>query len=385
MEKIYLDNGATSYPKAPNIENIISDYILNSGASVNRSTYSDAFSVEDIVYETRELLCKMFNFSTPENVIFTKNITESLNTILKGFLKDEDHVIVSSMEHNAVMRPLTSLLKNNVNFSKIPCSNKGDLMIETIENIINDNTKAIVMTHCSNVCGTIMPIKEVGLICKKHNLYFIVDCAQSAGVIPIDMEECNIDCLCFTGHKSLLATTGIGGFLIKDSLNKKVSPLIEGGTGSLSEQELQPSYMPDKFEAGTPNTIGILALNTSLKYIESVGIDNIHHKEMELTNLFIEGLKHIPNITIIGHENLTNRLATVSIALSNIDMGEFSYKLSKDYGIHTRCGLHCAPSAHKSLGTYPEGTIRFSIGYFNTKQEIEYTLNCISILLKDYD
>lgn len=385
MEKIYLDNGATSYPKAPNIEKIISNYILNSGSSVNRSTYNDAFSTEDIVYETRELLCKIFNFSKPENVVFTKNITESLNVILKGLLKNNDHVIISSMEHNAIMRPLNSLLKNNVNFSKVPCSDKGDLIIDELKNYIKDNTKAIIMTHCSNVCGTIIPIKEIGAICKKHNLYFIVDCAQSAGAIPIDMEECNIDCLCFTGHKSLLATTGIGGFLIKDSLNKEVTPLIEGGTGSLSDQELQPLYMPDKFEGGTPNTIGILALNASLKYIEDIGINNIHTKEMELTRFFIEGLKLIPNIKIVGHEDLTNRLSTVSITINNIDMAELSYKLSKDYNIHTRCGLHCAPSAHMSLGTYPEGTIRFSIGYFNTKEQLQYTLNCINNLLKHYD
>ncbi|SHK21254.1 cysteine desulfurase family protein [Hathewaya proteolytica DSM 3090] len=385
MKKIYLDNGATSYPKAPGIENVISDYLLNCGSSVNRSTYSDAFSTENTIFETRELLCELFNFNKPENVIFTKNITESLNVVMKGLLKSGDHVIVSSMEHNAVMRPLTSLSKKGIEFSRVPCSRKGDLDPTIIEKYIKSNTKAIIMTHCSNVCGTVLPLEQVGEICKKHNLFFIVDAAQSAGVLPIDMEKFNIDCLCFTGHKSLLAAPGIGGFLINDRLNKEVCPLIEGGTGSLSDKEEQPSYMPDKFEGGTPNVIGILSLNTSLKFIMKTGLEAIHTHEMELCKVFMNGLKEIPGLRIVGHhdlEDMSQRLSTVSITLVDKDMGEFAHTLSRDYGISTRCGMHCAPSAHETLGTFPDGTIRFSIGYFNTKEDIEYALKTIQEMMK---
>lgn len=381
MQKIYLDNGATSFPKAPTVGKSIYDYIENCGCSVNRSTYNEAFHVEDTVFETRELLCDLFNFSNPENAVFTKNITESLNTILKGFLTSGDHVIVSSMEHNAIMRPLTNLQGSGIEFSKVLCSNKGDLNPINIEQHIKSNTKAIIMTHCSNVCGTILPIKEVGEICKKHNLFFIVDSAQSAGVLNIDMIDYNIDCLCFTGHKSLLGPQGIGGFLIKDKFNALVSPLIEGGTGSLSEKENQPNYMPDKFEGGTPNTLGIIGLNSALKYIKNIGIENIHKKEMQLTNIFLKELKQFKNLRIIGHDDCTSRSSTISIELPNIDMGEFSYKLSKEFNISTRCGLHCAPSAHKTLGTLPNGTIRFSIGYFNTEDHINYTLDALRKLL----
>lgn len=385
MKKIYLDNGATSYPKAPGIENVISDYLINCGSSVNRSTYSDAFSTENTIFETRELLCSLFNFNNPNNVVFTKNITESLNVILKGLLKSGDHVIVSSMEHNAIMRPLNSLSKNGITYSKVPCSKKGCLVPKDIEKYINKNTKAIVMTHCSNVCGTILPIDKIGEICKKHNLFFIVDAAQSAGVLPIDMEKFNIDCLCFTGHKSLLAAPGIGGFLINERLNKEVAPLIEGGTGSLSDKEVQPSYMPDKFEGGTPNVIGILSINASLKFILNTKIEKIHKHEMDLCRLFMNGLNKIPGLQIVGYndtKDLSKRLSTVSISVGDKDMGEISHILSRDYGISTRCGMHCAPSAHKTIGTFPDGTIRFSIGYFNTKEDIEYTLNALKEIIK---
>jgi selenocysteine lyase/cysteine desulfurase len=268
MTKVYLDNSATSYPKAPNIAESISNYITNIGCNINRGIYEDAFQAERIVYETRELICSLFNFETAENVIFTKSITESLNVLIKGLLKPNNHVIVSSMEHNAVMRPLNSLCKSDIKFSKIPCSNKGELYIEELEKYIQPNTKAVIMTEASNVCGTVLPLKEVGEFCKLKNLYFIVDTAQSAGFLDIDMKKLNADAIAFTGHKGLLGPQGIGGFVINDKLASMISPLIEGGTGSASDSEYQPEYMPDKFESGTMNIPGVFGLNASLKYID---------------------------------------------------------------------------------------------------------------------
>ena len=381
MKNIYLDNGATTFPKPQQVLDAMVNYITNIGGNVNRGSYETSFAAENIVYETRELLCELFNFDKPENVIFTNNITTSLNTVLKGYFKSGDHVIVSSMEHNAVMRPLNSLCKSGVTYSVVPCNNLGQLNPCGIEPLIKDNTKALIMTHSSNVCGTILPYKEIGEICKKRNLTFIADTAQTAGCIPIDMKKMNIDILCFTGHKSLLGPQGIGGFIIKDELVKEVTPFIEGGTGSLSEQEIQPEYMPDKFEGGTPNIPGIYGLNAALKYLKSIGIQNIHSHELKLTKEFIEGILSIDKVKVIGNLSCENRTSVVSLDFPDNDNGEISYLLSKNYGISTRCGLHCAPSAHKTLGTFPNGTVRFSFGPFNTSDDVKYTISSIKKVL----
>lgn len=382
MKRIYCDNGATSYPKAPLVGEFMLDYINNIGCNINRGTYSTSLFAENIVYETRELLCDLFNFSKTENTIFTSNITTSLNIILKGLLKEGDNVIVSSMEHNAVMRPLNSLKESGVITTKIKCNTLGEIKVEDIEKSITDNTKAIIISHASNVCGTILPIKEIGAICKKYNIIFIVDTAQTSGVLDIDIQGCNIDVLCFTGHKGLLGPQGIGGFLIRDEIVPLINPLIEGGTGSLSELEVQPEYMPDKFESGTPNIPGIFGLNKSLKYLKEIGINNIYEKEMILTKKFIEGIQSIDENLIIGKKNLINRTAVVSLDFKELDNGIMCYSLDKDYGILTRSGLHCAPSAHKTLGTFPEGTVRFSFGHFNSIEEINYVIDSIWKLYK---
>ncbi|MBU5228382.1 aminotransferase class V-fold PLP-dependent enzyme [Clostridium senegalense] len=383
MRKIYLDNGATSFPKAPDVANAISNYITNIGCNINRGAYFDALEAEDTVFETRELLCDLFNFNKCENVIFTPSITYSLNMILKGMLKNKDHIIISSMEHNAVMRPLSSLENDGVTFSKVQCNSLGYLKAVDIENAITPNTKAVVITHASNVCGSILPLKDIGSICKKHNLIFIVDSAQSAGTLNIDMMDLNIDVLCFTGHKGLLGPQGIGGFLIKENIVPLVKPIIEGGTGSLSELEVQPTYMPDKFESGTSNIPGIFGLNASLKYLNKIGVNSIYEKELELTKTFIEGIKNIDANLLVGSDSTDNRTAVVSLDFKELDNGIICHRLNKEYGISTRSGLHCAPSAHKTLGTFPDGTVRFSFGHFNTVEDIKYTLNAINnILLK---
>ncbi|MCX7885155.1 MAG: aminotransferase class V-fold PLP-dependent enzyme [Caloramator sp.] len=382
MKRIYLDNSATSYPKAPNVSQAVCNYIDNIGGNVGRGTYETSYTAGHIVYETRELLCDLFKFNNPLNVVFTMNITQSLNMLLRGILKSGDHVIVSSMEHNAVMRPLTSLSKSGISFDKIQCDTYGRLDPSDIEKHIKPNTKLIVMTHASNVCGTIMPIEEIGNICKKHNLYFFLDSAQSAGVLDIDFDKLNLTALAFTGHKGLLGPQGIGGFIIKDEIINEITPIIEGGTGSLSESENQPDYMPDKFESGTLNIPNIFGLNASLKFIKSIGIDSIHQKEMELTKRFLDGIQNIDGIRLCGLNSIEGRTAAISLDFVNLDNSEVAFTLDREFGIMTRVGLHCAPSAHKTLGTFPKGSVRFSPGYFTTLQDIDYTVESINKVIK---
>ncbi|WP_050606459.1 aminotransferase class V-fold PLP-dependent enzyme [Clostridium niameyense] len=381
MKGIYLDNGATSFPKAPGVADAVCTYIKNIGCNVNRGVYSNSLIAENIVFETRELICDLFNFHKPENVVFTKNITESLNLLIKGLLKKGDHVIVSSMEHNAVMRPLTSLSKNGIEISRIQCNDKGELNPNDVIPLIKSNTKTIIMTHASNVCGTTLPIESIGNICKQKHLFFIIDTAQTAGFFDIDFKKINADAIAFTGHKGLLGPQGIGGFIINDNLLPLVDSLIEGGTGSLSEHELQPEYMPDKYESGTMNIPGIYGLNASLKYLGTIGIKSIREKELYLTKKFIEKAKNLKNVRIIGLNGVENRTAVVSLDFMKEDNAQIALMLSNDYNIMTRCGLHCAPSAHKTLNTFPQGTVRFSFGHFNTEEQIDYTLKSINKIL----
>ncbi|WP_300279324.1 aminotransferase class V-fold PLP-dependent enzyme [Peptacetobacter sp.] len=385
MKQVYCDNGATSFPKAPGVGDAIKEYIESVGGNVNRGTYSSAINAGFVVLETREMLAELFGFDKPENVVFTRNITESLNTIIKGLLKEGDHVVVSSVEHNAVMRPLVKLQETkNVEFTRIQCNKLGEIDLNDIEDAIKDNTKAIIMTAASNVCGTALPIKEIGDICKKNNIIFVVDAAQTAGVFDMNMKEMNIDILCFTGHKGLLGPQGVGGFLINDEIVNQVDSFIEGGTGSKSDEEIQPSYMPDKFESGTPNIPGIYGLNASLKFIKEVGVENIHKKEMMLTEKFIKGMEKIDDRFIVGKRDVENRTAVVSLDFIGMDNGIICHELDSNYKISTRPGMHCAPSAHKTLGTFPQGTVRFSFGYFNTEDEIDYVLDSIKKVIKSY-
>lgn len=377
MKYVYLDNGATSFPKAPGVAESMSDYILNVGTNVGRGAYSSSYEAENIVYETRELICDLFNFNKPKNVIFTKNVTESMNILIKGLFKKGDHVIISSMEHNAVMRPLNKLL-DKIEYTRVQCGDLGELDVEDVQRAIKTNTKAVIMTHASNVCGTILDLEKVGEICKENNLFFIIDSAQTAGFLDLDFNKLNADAIGFTGHKSLLGPQGIGGFIINDKLANELDTLIEGGTGSLSDNEIQPDYMPDKFEAGTLNIPGIYGLNASLKYLLDYGVKNIRDKEVYLIEKFLESLTNIENIKLIGKETSENRTGLLSIDFVNNDNGMIAHELSKTYGIMTRSGLHCAPSAHKTLGTFPHGTVRFSLSHFTSPKEIEYAINSIN-------
>jgi cysteine desulfurase family protein len=382
MNKIYLDNAATSFPKAPGVADAIYNYIENIGGNVGRGTYSTAFTAGQTVYETRELLAELFNFNNPLNCVLTSNITQSVNILLKGFLKPGDHVIVSSMEHNAIMRPLSSLSLSGIEFSRVPCNNDGTMNPAELIDYIKPNTKLVIMTHASNVCGTILPIEDIGKICREHGIEFIIDSAQSAGVLDIDFERLNLSALAFTGHKGLLGPQGTGGFVISDSFSHKVSSFHEGGTGSLSESEIQPDYLPDKFESGTLNIPGIYGLNASLKYLKKVGIEEIRRKEDELTGEFIKDIVNIEGLKLAGLKSNFGRTSVVSIDFTDYDNSEVAFHLEREFGIMTRVGLHCAPNAHKTLNTFPTGTVRFSFGHMNTLQEIKYAVESIHKTLK---
>ena len=385
MKKVYLDQAATTYPKPEGVAKAVYEYMTGNGSNINRGCYEAAYDTEEIVLETRELLCELFEGEDCKNVVFTKNVTESLNIVLKGFLKPGDHVLVSSMEHNAVMRPIRQLEKQGVFFDRIPCTGEGELMVEAMEGLLKTNTRAVILMHASNVCGTILPLEEVGVFCKIHGLKFIVDCAQTAGVIPISMKKMQIDTLCFTGHKGLYGPQGIGGFLLQEEMIALVDPLLSGGTGSISHTEEIPEFMPDRFEPGTLNLPGIFGLHAALGFLKETGIEKIREKEESLTALFLEKIQQLDSteerLRVIGKKKKEGRTAVVSLETPGRDVSEIAYLLDKNYGIMTRVGLHCAPSAHETLGTYPTGTLRFSFGYFNTEEEVLFAVKALEEIL----
>ena len=386
MNRIYLDQASTSFPKAPGVAQAMMDYLTMNGSNVNRGCYSSAYSAEEVIYETRQLLAELFHFSRCKNVIFTPNVTTSLNFILKGLLKPGDHILVSAMEHNAVMRPVVQLAACGISFDRIPCRMDGSMILEQVEPLIRPETKAIVTLHASNVCGTRMPLTDLGKICQRHHLYFIVDSAQTAGIVPIDMTASHIDALAFTGHKGLRGPQGTGGFLVTEELAQQIEPLISGGTGSVSHTEEIPDFLPDRFEPGTPNLPGIYGLHKALSFLKSTDsstgensfsphMQSLYEKELSLTGYFLEQLQALDDtgkhLRIIGKKSLKDRTAVVSIQTPEIDMSQVAWQLDSEYGIMTRVGLHCAPNAHKTLGTYPAGTIRFSFGPENTQKELD--------------
>ncbi len=388
MNRIYFDNASTTFPKPPAVAEGIYRYITEVGSNINRGCYETAYQTEDTVFETRQMLSELFNAPDCKNVVFTQNITQSLNMILKGFLKPGDHVLVSSMEHNAVMRPLVQLSGTGISFSRIPCDETGELQISAMEGLLKENTKAVIMTHASNVCGTVMPLGEVGAFCREHGLFFIADCAQTAGVLPIDMEAMKIDALAFTGHKGLLGPQGIGGFILKEDMVPCLEPLISGGTGSLSHTEEIPDFMPDRFEAGTPNLPGIIGLHEGLAWIAGTGIQAIKEHELRLTGYFLDGLKALEKeglVRIVGKRGTEGRTGVVSIQTLTAELSHTAYELDNSYGIMTRVGLHCAPSAHKTLGTYPTGTIRFSFGWWNQESEVDTAIDALREILQRGD
>ena len=316
----------------------------------------------------------------PLRIVLTSNATEAINIAVFGLLKPGDHVITSSMEHNSVMRPLRAMEARGVELTILPCSAAGELDPGVVATAIKKNTKAIILTHASNVIGTIVSVADIGRISREHGLVFCVDAAQTAGALPIDIGTMDIDLLAFTGHKSLFGPQGTGGLYIRKDLEKVISPLMRGGTGSRSEYEEQPDFMPDKFESGTPNTSGYAGLTAGINFILSEGLNTINAHEKSLTELFLQGIRDLDGVTIYGLKDASRRIPVVSFNIRGVDPAKAALELDERFGIMSRPGLHCAPSAHKTIGTFPAGTVRFSFSYFNTVEEINQAVDAVRSL-----
>lgn len=382
-EMIYFDNPATTWPKPPQVKEAMNRFMEEVGANPGRSGHFRSIDAARIVFETREALSVLFRVKDSSRIVFTLNATESINLALKGLLKPGDHVITSSMEHNSVMRPLRYLEKKGVELTVAPCLDDGTLHAEEVERRIQSHTKMVVLNHASNVTGTLLPIEEVGLIARKYNLLFLVDAAQTAGAYPIDIEKGGIDLLAFTGHKSLYGPQGTGGLVIGERIKEKeMVPLKQGGTGSRSEFEEQPDFLPDCFESGTPNGVGLAGLLAGVQFVLGRGVEKIRRSEMALVNKLIRGLGNIPRVKLYGPELQEHRIATVSLTFSHLTPSDGTSRLEKEFGILCRPGLHCAPAAHHTLGTFPEGTIRFGLSAFNTEAEIETAIQAVSLISK---
>lgn len=382
MGIIYFDNAATSWPKPPEVNTAMQKYMRKTGANPGRSGHRLSVEAARTIYDTREKLAQLFNVSDPLRIVLTKNATEALNIAILGFLKPGDHVITSSMEHNSVMRPLRAMEQKSVILTVIPCDKVGLIDPAQIAAAIKKNTKAIMMTHASNVTGTIMPIAEIGLIAREHGLVFCVDAAQTAGSCPIDVEEMKIDLLAFTGHKSLFGPPGTGGLYICEGLEKSIEPIFVGGTGSRSEVEEQPDFMPDRYETGTPNTVGIAGLQAGVDFVLSEDVGQIQDKEASLVKTFIEGISDLPGIIIYGPGVAERRIPVVSFNIAGMDPAAIALDLDERFKIMSRSGIHCAPSANKTIGTFPQGTVRFSFSYFNTQEQVVKAVEALKKISK---
>lgn len=374
---IYLDNAASSWPKPDATWQAMEHFMRNIGANPGRSGHRLSIEAGRILMDAREALAELFGAEDPLRIVFTRNATESLNLAIRGLLRAGDHCITSSMEHNSVMRPLRALEKRGVNVTIISCSSKGELDPQEIEKAIQSNTRLIVITHASNVTGTLMPIDEVGKIARTYGVFFCIDAAQTAGAYPISVEEMHIDLLAFTGHKSLYGPQGIGGLYIRKGLEKELEPLMRGGTGSRSEFQEQPDFMPDKYESGTPNTVGIAGLGAGARFILAQGVVQIRAKEQALTRILIEGLQSIPGTSVYGSRDAERQVAIVSFNIAGLTPSEITMELDEEFGIMSRPGLHCAPAAHQTINTFPQGTVRLSAGYFTTEEEIASSLEAV--------
>lgn len=372
---IYLDNAATSWPKPESVYKNVETCLRNGGGNPGRGGYGGARKASYLVYEAREEVAELFHAASATNVIFTYNATDGMNMALLGMLQAGDRVVTTSMEHNAVARPLRYLESCGVEVNVLPCDETGYLDIGLLEESLKKKTKAVVVTHASNVTGTVMPIQQIGLIAKAAGALFVVDGAQTAGVFDIHVEEALIDVLVFSGHKGLMGPQGTGGLYVKDG--KAIRPWRYGGTGSLSELDLQPDFLPDKLESGTPNTPGIAGLLAGIRFLRQTGLDTIRKHEQMLTKRLLEGLAANPYVLLYGPDATVERSSVVLFNIRGMDSGEVAHLLDKEYGIACRSGLHCAPWAHRSIQTLESGAIRLSPGYFNTLEDIEETLNAL--------
>lgn len=368
---VYLDNAATSYPKPEAVYRAVDHYMRHVGASSGRGGYRRALEADELLYRTRSALARLFNVKDAARIIFTANATESINLAVKGLLRPGDHVVTTSMEHNAVWRCLKDIEEERgIDITAVPCAPDGTVAPGDIENALCRRTRLIVFTHASNVTGTILPIAEIGQIGRRYGIPVLVDAAQTAGVLPIDVVHYNIDLLAFTGHKGLLGPFGTGGLYIAEGIDLK--PLKEGGTGSQSRLERQPDTLPERYEAGTLNMAGLAGLGAGVRFILEEGIDRIRAREMELTAYALQVLSDLEGSVIYGPRDPERQVGVISFNLKDIAPEEVGYVLDEVYGIMVRVGLHCAPMAHRTIGTLDRGTVRVGLGYFNTKDDLDF-------------
>jgi cysteine desulfurase/selenocysteine lyase len=373
----YLDNAATSWPKPEAVYQAMDNFMRHTGANPGRSAHQLSIEAGRIVYETREALDMLFGVGDPTRIVFTSNATEALNVVIRGLLYPGDHVITSSMEHNSVMRPLRHMEKLGVEVTVVKCSSEGFLNPYDIEQAVGPHTRLVILNHASNVVGTLLPVAEVGQITRRRGVLLMIDAAQTMGCYPIDVEEMHIDLLAFSGHKGLYGPQGTGGLYIRKGIESSIEPLKYGGTGSRSEHEYQPDFLPDKYESGTPNTVGLAGLGAGVRFVLEHGVTEIQKREWALTESLTDGLKNISGVTIYGDSDPRKRVAVVSFNISGLTPSEVAMQLEEDCEIMCRPGLHCAPSTHKTLGTFPQGTVRLSPGYFTSDDDIEGTLKAV--------
>lgn len=377
---IYLDNAATTMHKPKEVIEAVVE-AMNSLGNAGRGANAASLGAARTIYETRERLARLFEAENPKQIVFTANSTESLNIAIKGLFKTGDHVISTMLEHNSVLRPLYEIQEKGVEVTFLKSDRKGRVCYDDFEKECKDNTKAIICTHGSNLTGNLVDIKKVGEIAKKHNLLFVVDASQTAGVFPINVQEMNIDVLCFTGHKGLLGPQGTGGMYVREGV--AIHPLKSGGSGVQTYNKHHPKEMPTALEAGTLNGHGIAGLCAALKYIEEIGMDNIRETEQKWMRMFYEGVKEIPNVTVYGDFSTEERCPIVTLNIGDYDSSEVSDELLMTYDISTRPGGHCAPLMHEALGTVEQGAVRFSFSHFNTEKEIQTAVRAVQELAKE--
>jgi cysteine desulfurase / selenocysteine lyase len=376
---IYLDNAATSWPKPPEVLEAMSHALDQAGGNPGRSGHRLSIAAARIVYDTREQLAQFFGVGDPARIIFTANATHSINLALKGILKPGDRVVTTSMEHNAVMRPLRALEKEGIILSTVPCSPDGRLDLALFAEAARGGARLVVVTHASNVVGTLLPVSDIAAIAHSEGALLLVDASQTAGVEAIDVSSMGIDLLAFTGHKELQGPPGIGGLVISGAMNPALmEPLVRGGTGSRSESDTQPDDLPDKYESGTANLPGIAGLGAGVGWVNDRGLDQIAGHLRTVSRLLLEGLSSIHGVKVYGTMKPELSVAVVSFTISGKRVSDVGLALDDKYEVLARVGLHCAPTAHRTIGSFPEGTVRLAPGVSTSVGDIEETLRAIS-------
>lgn len=378
---IYLDNAATTWPKPPQVITAVEESLAHKGGNAGRGGHGAAMQAARLIHQTREALCALFGINDPKQVIFTQNTTQALNQALFGLLRPGDHVITSSIEHNAVARPLHALKERGVEVSEVAGAPEEEFNMEAYRTAFQPNTKLVVTLHASNVTGALLPAQEIGRIAHEQGVIYLLDAAQTAGVFPLDLGRIPVDLLAFPGHKGLLGPQGTGGLIIKPGI--KLKPLIYGGTGSLSEEDSQPDFLPDALESGTLNGPGIAGLGAGVRYILNEGVDKIRVREQALCRKLWEGLSEIPGVKLYGSELVERRAPIVAFNIGETDSVEAGFALEEEAGIIARAGLHCAAHAHRMLGTLAQGVVRFSPSHYTSEEEIETALQAVKKVAED--